>query len=209
MSQPLTNMLGHRIGARGARTRRALLDALRELLETRHLGEIRVADIAALAGLSPTNFYTYFRTPDDAVLVLCEAPAEECMGLAAHLDADWSSERAFATARALTLDLLAIWDRHGPVLRLEHGLADRGDAPFAESRIRRLRRLHLALERRIAQAQAQGYHPAGLSPRLTSYEVVALIESVARGFQLLRRADTPEAILDTTAHIVARLVTGR
>ena len=44
-----TNKLGHRIRTRGARTRRALLDALRRLLNSKHLGEIRPADVAAAA----------------------------------------------------------------------------------------------------------------------------------------------------------------
>lgn len=209
MPETLTNKLGHRIGARGGRTRRALIEATRSLLDSRHLGEIRPADITALAGVAPSNFYTYFKEVDEPVRALCEDASADCQGLAAHLDGDWSAERAFHTARALILDMMAVWDRHGPVLRIEHELADKGDEAFAESRIGRLRRLHLALERRIAQAQTQGYHPEGLNPRLASYEVASLIESVAAGFNLMRRADTPEAILDTTAHIIARLVTGR
>lgn len=209
MTGALTNMLGHRIGARGGRTRQALLDALRRLLETRRLDEIRPRDVAAEAGLSATNFYTYFKSLDDILAVLCEAPAADCASLAAHLDTDWSAERAFGAASELVQEVMALWDRHGPVLRLEHTLAEAGDPRFVESRISRLRRLHLALERRIAQAQAQGYHPAGLSPRLASYEIANLIESTARGFELLRRADTDEAIVDTAAHIVVRLVTGR
>ncbi|NBB50786.1 TetR/AcrR family transcriptional regulator [Rhizobium sp. CRIBSB] len=209
MPQRLTNKLGHRIGARGSRTRRALLDAMRGLLNTRHLGEIRVADVAAAAGLAPSNFYTYFKEVDEPVLDLCDDAAEDCQALSAYLDADWSADRAFITARALIIDMKGIWDRHGPVLRIEHELAAKGEEAFAESRIRRLRRLHLAIERRIAQARAQGFHPEDFNPRLASYEVVSLIESVAAGFDLLRRADTPEAILDTSAHIVVRIITGR
>ena len=44
-----TNKLGHRIGARGGRTRGAILAATRALLDRKHLGEIRVADVAAHA----------------------------------------------------------------------------------------------------------------------------------------------------------------
>ena len=58
MPASTTNKLGHRIGARGGRTRTAILDATRSLLDGRHLGEIRVADVAAAAGVSPSNFYT-------------------------------------------------------------------------------------------------------------------------------------------------------
>ena len=89
-------------------------------------------------------------------------------------------------------------------------LADKGEAGFIESRVKRLRRVHLAFERRIAQAHSTGYHAKGLDPRLTSYQVANLVEAMADGFELLRRGDTPpEAIIDTTAHIVVKIVTGR
>jgi len=95
-------------------------------------------------------------------------------------------------------------------MRVEHMLADKGEPDFAEARVRRLRRVHLAFERRIATAHATGYHAPGLDPRLTSYEVANLVESVAAGFALMQRGETPaEAIIDTTGHIVVKLVTGR
>jgi len=205
-----TNKLGHRIGNRGGRTRTAILTATRRLLDRHHLGEIRVADVAAEAGLSPTNFYTYFKTVEEPVLALCELAAADFQPLARHLDGDWAGEQAFLSARAFVLDVLAFWTVHGPVLRIEHMLADKGEEGFAESRIKRLRRVHLAFERRIATAHATGYHAKGLDPRLTSYEVANLVESCAAGFDLMRRGDTPaDAIIDTTAHIVVKLVTGR
>ena len=205
-----TNKLGHRIGARGGRTRQAILQATRRLLDRKHLGEIRVADVAAEAELSPSNFYTYFKTVEECVLGLCDAAAVDFQPLARHLDGDWSSETAFTAARAYVVDVLMFWGEHGPVLRIEHMLADKGEPGFAEARIKRLRRVHLAFERRIATAHATGYHARALDPRLTSYEVANLVESVAAGFDLMRRGDTPaEAIIDTTAHIVVKLVTGR
>jgi len=210
MAEAKTNKLGHRIGARGGRTRAAILTATRTLLDGRHLGEIRVADVAAEAGLSPSNFYTYFKTVEEPVLALCEAAATDFQPLARHLDGDWAGEQAFLSARAYTVDVLAFWRAHGPVLRIEHMLADKGEPGFVDSRIKRLRRVHLAFERRIAQAHATGYHAKGLDPRLTSYEVASMVESMAAGFELLRRGDTPpDAIIDTTAYIVVKLVTGR
>jgi len=210
MPAATTNKLGHRIGARGGRTRATILAATRGLLDGRHLGEIRVADVATAAGLSPSNFYTYFKTVEEPVLALCEAAAADFQPLAKHLDGDWSGEQAFIAARAYTVDVLAFWRTHGPVLRIEHMLADKGEPGFVDSRVKRLRRVHLAFERRIAQAHATGYHAKGLDPRLTSYEVASLVESMAAGFELLKRGDTPpDAIIDTTAWIVVKLVTGR
>ncbi|WP_421729274.1 TetR/AcrR family transcriptional regulator [Brevundimonas sp.] len=204
------NKLGHRIGARGGKTRDAILEATKSLLQRRHLGEIRVADVAAEAGLSPTNFYTYYKTVEEPVLALCELASNDFQPLARHLDGDWSGEQAFVAARAYIVGVLDFWHEHGPMLRIEHMLADKGEAGFVESRVKRLRRVHLALERRIAQAHATGYHAKGLDPRLTSYEVASLVEGMAAGFELLKRGDTaPDTILDTTAHIVVKLVTGR
>jgi AcrR family transcriptional regulator len=210
MAANTTNKLGHRIGARGGRTRAAILDATRALLDKHHLGEIRVADVAAASGVSPSNFYTYFKTVEEPVLALCENSAADFQPLARHLDGDWSGEQAFISARAFVVDVLLFWRDHGPVLRIEHMLADKGEAGFVDSRIKRLRRVHLAFERRIAQAHATGYHAKELDPRLTSYEVANMVESMAAGFDLLRRGETPaDAILDTTAHIVVKVVTGR
>lgn len=204
-----TNKLGHRIGARGGRTRLAILDATRRLLTQRRFSEVRVADLAAEAGVSPSNFYTYFKSVEEPVLALSEQIAVEGDRLARHLQTDWTGERALEGARALVSDMIALWRDHGPVLRIEHMLADQGDEAFAECRIRRLRRLHLALERRIAQAQSSGLLPEALSARLASYEVASLVEGVAAGIDLLRRADDDEAIVETTALIVVRLTTGR
>ncbi len=177
------NKLGHRMGARGGRTRLALLNACSTLLRERHFGAVRTADVALAAGVSPASFYTYFSAVEDAVLVLCEMATEDCNALARHFQGDLSGDRAVAAARAYVDDALALW--------------------------RVLRRLHLALERRIAEARAGGRQPEGLDPRLASYQVANMVESMADGFDLLLRADTAEAILDTTAHMVVRLTTGR
>lgn len=210
MPTSTTNKLGHRIGARGGRTRSAILGASRALLDRKHLGEIRVADVAAHAGVSPSNFYTYFKTVEETVLALCDIAATDFQPLAAQLDGDWSGDGAFRIARGYVVDVLLQWREHGPVLRIEHMLADKGEPGFVESRVKRLRRVHLALERRIARAHATGYHAPGLDPRLTSYQVASLVESAADGFELLKRGDTPaDTVIDTTAHIVAKLVTGR
>ena len=209
MAATTINKLGHRMGARGGRTRKALMTAGSALLRTRHFGEVRTADIALEAGLSPASFYTYFSAVEDVVLALCEAATEDCNALARHFQGDLSGDRAQVAARAYVDDALAVWRAHGHALRIEHMLANQGHAAFADSRIRRLRRLHLALERRIAEARAGGRQPEGLDPRLASYQVANMVESMADGFDLLLRADTAEAILDTTAHMVVRLTTGR
>ena len=109
-----TNKLGHKIGARGGRTRQAILDATRRLLNARHYGEIRVADLASEAGVSPSNFYTYFKTVEEPVLALCEVAATDFQGLATYFQADWPGDKAFTIARAFILDVMAIWRKRSP-----------------------------------------------------------------------------------------------
>src|SRR5690606_15975757 len=112
-------------GARGARTRRAILDALRGLLNHRHLGEIRAADVALAANVSAPTFYTYFKSVEEGLLILCEEAGEDFQRLAKHIHADWTGDRAFEAVRAYVLEVLALWGDHGPVLRVEHMLADK------------------------------------------------------------------------------------
>ena len=125
-----------------------------------------LADLASAAGVSPSNFYTYFKTVEEPVLALCEAAATDFQGTGtAHFQADWPGEQGLRqVGRAFILDVMAIWRDHGQVLRVEHMLADNGETAFVESRVRRLRRLHLAIERRVAQAHAGRLAPEGLQP---------------------------------------------
>ena len=113
------NKLGHRIGARGGRTRSAILEALRSLLATRHLGEIRIADVTQAAGTSAPTFYTYFDTLDEALLALCDEVASDWQGLAHHVEADWSAGQGLAHARAQGATVLVephdTADEHGTV----------------------------------------------------------------------------------------------
>jgi AcrR family transcriptional regulator len=204
------NKLGHRIGRRGGRTREAILAATRRLLETHKLADLRPADIAREAGVSAPSFYTYFKGVDEPVLALCEAAAAPYQTLTPLFDADWSGERAFDQARAYVTAVVDIWAEHGPVLRIGSALADEGHEAFATERIRRLRRVHLAIERKIAQARATGLHDPRLDPRLASYEAASMVDAVAAGLHLLQRGETPlESVIDTTTLLFARVVTGR
>ena len=62
-----------------------------------------MSDLASAAGVSPSNFYTYFKTVEEPVLALCEAAAIDFQPLSRHLEGDWSADQAFAAARAYEL----------------------------------------------------------------------------------------------------------
>ena len=74
---PAVALDGRALGRRGAQTRRRLLDATAELLETHGIRDLRVVDIARAVGSSPATFYQYFRDVEEAVLALAEEVGDE------------------------------------------------------------------------------------------------------------------------------------
>ena len=68
-------------------TRRRLLKATADSLETHGVRDLRVVDIARAVGTSPATFYQYFRDVEDAVLVLADAVGEDLAPIGELLDA--------------------------------------------------------------------------------------------------------------------------
>src|SRR5437867_539211 len=91
MSLPaeLVALDGRRLGRRAQVTRRRLLDATADLLESHGILDLRVVDIARKVGTSPATFYQYFRDVEEAVLVLAEEVGEELQPLAEVVDRPW------------------------------------------------------------------------------------------------------------------------
>src|SRR3954447_10384868 len=108
---------GRALGRRGAQTRRRLLDATEELLETHGIRDLRVVDIARVVGSSPATFYQYFRDVEEAVLALAESVGDEIAPLAARLEPPWDATHGLDDARALVDGFVGYWDRHRAVLR--------------------------------------------------------------------------------------------
>ena len=78
-------------------TGRAILDAMRELLSDTSLAELSVAKVLERAGVSRASFYFYFRSKEDAFIVLFrEAAGDVVTGLAAMGEIDRSDRAAFA-----------------------------------------------------------------------------------------------------------------
>ena len=82
---------GRPLGKRGAATRRRLLDATAQLLESHGVRDLRVVDIARVVGTSPATFYQYFRDVEEAVLAALRRGIE-------------SPEHAAFLARAVKVD---------------------------------------------------------------------------------------------------------
>jgi len=196
---------GRSLGRRGALTRRRLLDATGELLETRGLRDLRVVDIARSVGTSPATFYQYFRAVEDAVLVLAEEAAEDLGSVIARLDEPWSDASSLRMVDAF----VDAWSQHRAVLRTRNLAAQEGDQRFRAVRLASLRPITEALAAKITEAQRAGRVDASMSPIAAASAIVAMTERVAAFHREIEELGvTPEALVETTARIIDQTVTG-
>ena len=115
---------GRPLGRRAQQTRRRLLDATSELLVSHSIRELRVVEIARKVGTSPATFYQYFRSVDEAVLVLSEELADELSPLVRLLDSSLNGKGGLDCARALVDGFIGYWDRHRAVMRVRNLAAE-------------------------------------------------------------------------------------
>lgn len=119
------------LGPKGAKTRRRLLDAAAELLETRSPVSLTAVAIARHAGVSPASFYVYFDDIGDIVheLALC---ANDDLGPLMAVLQRWRTGELTGQqgARAFIAAYREHWNRHRTILNVRNLEADRGEARF-------------------------------------------------------------------------------
>jgi AcrR family transcriptional regulator len=200
---------GRALGRRGAQTRRRLLDATGDLLETHGIRDLRVVDIARAVGSSPATFYQYFRDVEDAVLALAQEVGDEIAPLVALLEPQWDERRGLDDARALVDGFVDYWDRHRAVLRTRNLAAQERDARFRDVRNRTLQAFMSSLTVKIAQARDAGLVVDEMSPAAASAALVALIERMAAFHLELEQLGISRAdLVETTARIIHQTVVG-
>src|SRR5579884_2649157 len=93
---------GRIAGRRGQATRQKLLDCLSEMLKTSPYRDVKVIDVARMAGTSPATFYQYFPDVEGAVLELAEEMAREAESLTGVVSGrSWAGRSAWASAEEL------------------------------------------------------------------------------------------------------------
>ena len=201
---------GRALGRRGAQTRRRLLDATAELLETHGIRDLRVVDIARSVGSSPATFYQYFRDVEEAVLALTQELGDGLTPLIAQLEPDWDASTGLDDARALVAGFIDYWDRHRAVLRTRNLAAQEGDERFRDVRHLTLREFMASLTAKIADAQASGQVAREMSPVAASAALVALLERMAAFHRELEQIGIGrDDLVETTARIIHQTVVGR
>ena len=207
---PAVAIDGRALGRRGAQTRRRLLDATAEMLETHGIRDLRVVDIARSVGSSPATFYQYFRDVEAAVLALTEEVGDELSPLVALLEPPWDAGRGLDDARALVGGFVDYWDRHRAVLRTRNLAAQEGDERFRDARNRTLHEFMSSLTAKITQARDAGHVVDEMSPVAASAALVALIERMAAFHRELEQIGIGrDDLVETTARIIHQTVVGR
>src|SRR5689334_25361323 len=104
---------GRVAGRRGQATRQKLLECLSEMLSTSPYRDVKVIDVARMAGTSPATFYQYFPDVEGAVLEIAEEMAEDSGGLKELVDGkSWSGKAGFTTSERLGDGLLGFVAQH-------------------------------------------------------------------------------------------------
>lgn len=203
-------MDGRQLGQRAQQTRRRLLDATQELLETRAIRDVRVVDIARAVGTSPATFYQYFADVESAVLVLADEVADELDPIAALLDEPWRGKAGLDGARQLVDSFVSYWDRYRAILRVRNLASEEGDKRFREVRVRTLSRITERLRKQIVESQAAGRVATEVQPYAAAAGLVAMLERMAAYHVSLEdRGLSREDLVETLARVIHGTVTGK
>jgi AcrR family transcriptional regulator len=177
---------GRPLGRRAQQTRRRLLDATHELLQSHGIRDVRVVEVARKVGSSPATFYQYFRDVDEAVLVLAAELTDEVEGYFRY------------------------WDEHRALLRVRNLAADEGDRRFRGVRNETLGRVTDRIAAAVAENQDAGRVPPEMTPYSAAVAMVSMLERMASyHFDLEPRGVTRADLVETTARILHHTVTGR
>ncbi len=216
--EPMATTDGRVPGERGRQTRQRLLDATVELLTTTSWRSVKVTDIARSARTSPATFYQYFGNVEQAIRVLAEGMVDQAAQLAEVVAGDWSEDRSWDTALAVTEGFLAYWEDNSAVFRVVDLATEEGDAPLRGIRVRALNAVTVALAQVISAASpspeagpgAATSSPAGADPMAVAGSLVAMFASVSAhryGFEFwgIRTRN----LIDSQARMLHWAVTGR
>ncbi|GAA2129741.1 TetR family transcriptional regulator [Kitasatospora kazusensis] len=169
---------GRVAGRRGQETRQKLLDCLREMLSTSPYRDVKVIDVARMAGTSPATFYQYFPDVEGAVLEIAEEMAEDSGGLKELVDGkSWAGKTGFTTSEELVDGFLAFWRKNDAILRVVTLGAAEGDKRFFKIRMKVLNSVAGPLTEAVKANQAKT--DKTVDPAAISGSLVSLLASAA------------------------------
>lgn len=200
----LVNQNGQRIGAKGQRTRQRLIEVTVDLLKTRGLRDLTVAEVARSAFTSPATFYVYFDGVPEVVLAALETASQTSPRLIELVQEPWVGEDGLAKARELVALYCDLWMASQTVFRVRNLAAEEGDARFIAARRSAVRHLLDLLAEHVDAARAAGRIAAGLDGHANAAAILILLERLAAVRPLTSLEGPPYALIqDAAADMIA------
>jgi AcrR family transcriptional regulator len=171
---------GRVAGRRGQATRQKLLDCLGEMLSTSPYRDVKVIDVARLAGTSPATFYQYFPDVEGAVLELADEVAKEGAGLTDLVAGrSWAGKSGAQAADDLVEGFLSFWRKNDAILRVIDLGAAEGDKRFHKIRMRVVNAVSGSLTESIRDLQSKGRVDKEVSAPAVAGSLVTMLAAVA------------------------------
>lgn len=157
------------------------------MLSTSPYRDVKVIDVARMAGTSPATFYQYFPDVEGAVLELAEEMAKEGAALTDLVAGrSWVGKAGATAAEELVEGFLSFWRKHDAILRVVDLGAAEGDKRFYKIRMKILNPLTNSLSDSVKELQSKGRVDKDITPAAVAGSLVAMLAAVAghqKGFQ--------------------------
>lgn len=171
---------GRVAGRRGQATRQKLLDCLREMLSTSPYRDVKVIDVARMAGTSPATFYQYFPDVEGAVLEIAEEMAKDSLELRELVaDKSWAGKTGVTTAEGLVDGFLGFWRKNDAILRVVTLGAAEGDKRFFKIRMKVLNAVVAPLTDTLKDMQAKNRFDKSANAGAITGSLVTLLAASA------------------------------
>jgi AcrR family transcriptional regulator len=199
---------GRVLGPRALETRRRLLEATEKLLGVTKHRDLRVIDIARQVRTSAATFYQYFRDVDDVVLCVAQQVSQEIPGMLELISGSWVGDEGRTKARSIVEAFIEHWDAHQAVLRVRNLASDEGDERFQRVRAKMMTPVLMQLTQVIEEHRGNDDAPG--HPAAAAAAMAAILERLAAYHRELEVLGVSrEDLVDSSAHILHRTVTGR
>ncbi|MFE9751350.1 TetR/AcrR family transcriptional regulator [Saccharothrix saharensis] len=193
--------------SKGDLTSQAIRDTAERLLQTRALDDIAVDELASGAGISRSTFYFHFASREAVLHALAGGVVDELYESASSWLRRGSEPPEDSIRRALGASL-ALWRKHGPVLRAAVRARDT-DPSMREFWTGVARRFVDATASQIELERAAGVAPPGPAAKSLAAVLVAMNEQAFLGRSRSRRsAARDRELVDTLTCVWLRSVYG-
>ncbi|MFC1413858.1 TetR/AcrR family transcriptional regulator [Streptacidiphilus sp. N1-12] len=171
---------GRVAGRRGQATRQKLLECLSEMLSTSPYRDVKVIDVARMAGTSPATFYQYFPDVEGAVLEIADGMAREGAALKDLVaEKSWAGKSGYQTAEELVEGFLNFWRDNEAILRVVTLGSAEGDKRFFKIRMKILNAVTNSLTDSLKVMQDTGKADKSVSAPAVAGSLVAMLAAVA------------------------------